>query len=197
MNEQQRFFSHVIKGPDSQSCWLWVGAISDDGYGIFWRKDKDTGKDAPIRAHRYALLILSGEEGIGSEHHALHRCDNTLCVKATDDASSHLTLGTRSENMIDRSLRGRSNFQRKSASKAQRAASWIEVSLQATAVASPGGCHSVPTPIKKATAPTVAIPPVVATFPIFHRPFLCTNYTSFNVKTIVLWGLYPYSKYLS
>lgn len=127
MNEQQRFFSHVIKGPDSQSCWLWVGAISDDGYGIFWRKDKDTGKDAPIRAHRYALLILSGEEGIGSERHALHRCDNTLCVKATQASDSHLTFGTRSENMIDRSLRGRSNFQRKAASKAQRATSAREL----------------------------------------------------------------------
>ncbi|WP_237234485.1 hypothetical protein [Rothia nasisuis] len=117
--EQQRFFSHVVKGPSLESCWIWTGAISDDGYGIFWRQDPETKKDTPIRAHRYALSLIQPEL---TNLHALHRCDNTLCVKATATAYTHLTAGTRAENMTDRSKRGRSNFQnRKTTTKADRA----------------------------------------------------------------------------
>lgn len=119
--EQQRFFSHVIKGPTPESCWIWTGAISDDGYGIFWRKDSITGKDAPMRAHRYALLLIHPDL---TNLHALHRCDNTLCVKATAEPDTHLIPGTRSENMADRARRGRSNLQRRpTKSKTDRAES--------------------------------------------------------------------------
>lgn len=77
-----------------------------------------------MRAHRYALSLIHGELGI---LHTLHRCDNTLCVKATAEADTHLTAGTRSENMADCSRRGRSNFQSRAASKAQRAAAAREL----------------------------------------------------------------------
>lgn len=117
--EKERFFSHVIKGSAPESCWIWTGAISDDGYGIFWRKDPNTGKDSAMRAHRYALSLI--HENL-TDLHALHRCDNTLCVKATAQADTHLTAGTRAENMADRSRRGRSNFQgRPTKSKTDRA----------------------------------------------------------------------------
>lgn len=120
-SEPERFFSHVVKGPAPESCWIWTGAISDDGYGIFWRKDPSNGKDSPIRAHRYALSLIQDDL---ADLHALHRCDNTLCVKATAQADTHLTAGTRAENMIDRSRRGRSNFQgRPTKSKSHRAES--------------------------------------------------------------------------
>ena len=26
-----RFFSHVVKGPEVHHCWLWCGAVGDDG----------------------------------------------------------------------------------------------------------------------------------------------------------------------
>lgn len=103
MSEQQRFFSHVIKGPNPESCWIWTGAISDDGYGIFWRKHPQTGADAPMRAHRYALSLIAPAGDVAL--HALHKCDNTLCVKATADSNTHLAYGTRAENMADRARR--------------------------------------------------------------------------------------------
>lgn len=68
--EQQRFFSHVVKGSAPESCWIWTGAISDDGYGIFWRKGSNTGKDAPMRAHRYALSLVHDDL---TDLHALHQ----------------------------------------------------------------------------------------------------------------------------
>jgi len=33
MAEVARFFSRVVAGPGRQDCWLWTGAIGDDGYG--------------------------------------------------------------------------------------------------------------------------------------------------------------------
>lgn len=47
---------------------------------------------------------------------------NPLCVKATGDDSTHLWLGTHALNMVERSERGRSNFQAlRSGSKKERA----------------------------------------------------------------------------
>lgn len=30
---QERFFSYVVKGEETHHCWIWTGAIGDDGYG--------------------------------------------------------------------------------------------------------------------------------------------------------------------
>jgi hypothetical protein len=30
-DELDRFFRKVIKGPAPDDCWIWVGAIADDG----------------------------------------------------------------------------------------------------------------------------------------------------------------------
>ncbi|QRZ61799.1 HNH endonuclease [Rothia sp. ZJ932] len=126
--EKERFFRHVVKGPDLSSCWIWTGAISNDGYGIFWRKDPVTGKDSPIKAHRYVLLLLSQDAQLPEGAQALHKCDNTLCVRASRDGSTHLVLGTRAENMADRARRGRSNLQsNQRSSKKQRAQAAREI----------------------------------------------------------------------
>jgi len=116
-----RFFSHVVKGPKAHHCWLWCGAVGDDGYGRFWVKDPGTGKQRVFRAHRLAMqLVLSRE--LGAHEYVLHRCDNPLCVKATGDDSTHVWLGDHSLNMVERSARGRSNFQAlRSGSKKERA----------------------------------------------------------------------------
>lgn len=74
-----------------------------------------------MRAHRYALSLI--HENL-TDLHALHRCDNTLCVKATANGDTHLIAGTRAENMADRSRKGRSNLQgRPTKTKSERAES--------------------------------------------------------------------------
>ena len=118
---EERFFSHVVKGPQPYHCWLWCGAVGDDGYGRFWVKDLVTGKQRVFRAHRFALQLVMSRE-LEAHEYVLHRCDNPLCVKATGDDSTHLQLGDHSVNMVERSERGRSNFQAlRTGSKKERA----------------------------------------------------------------------------
>lgn len=117
---QERFFSYMAKGEEPHHCWIWTGAIGDDGYGRFWVKNDD-GTQRVYRAHRFAMTVLLNRD-IAREEYVLHRCDNPLCVKATADESTHLRLGDHSVNMVERSERGRSNFQAlRSGSKKERA----------------------------------------------------------------------------
>lgn len=117
---RERFDSFVIKGEQPHHCWLWVGAVGDDGYGRFWVKSED-GSQRVYRAHRYAMTEHLNRE-LDPDEYVLHRCDNPLCVKVTGDDSSHLWLGTHALNMAERSARGRSNFQAlRSGSKKERA----------------------------------------------------------------------------
>ncbi len=91
---KERFWSKVdIKG-DSE-CWEWKKYIDRPGYGKFWFEERWQ------QAHRIAF-ILSG--GIISEEkpHVLHKCDNPKCVNP-----SHLYAGNQTDNMRDRSARGR------------------------------------------------------------------------------------------
>lgn len=106
---EQRFFSHVLKGEQSHHCWLWCGAVGDDGYDRFWVKDPATGKGRVFRAHRFAMQLVVDKD-LETHEHVLHRCDRPLCVKATGDDSIHLRLGDHSGSMVERSARGRSNF---------------------------------------------------------------------------------------
>lgn len=53
---EERFMSHVVKGDTPGACWIWIGAIGDDGYGRFWMRDDVTGEDKMLRPHRFALL---------------------------------------------------------------------------------------------------------------------------------------------
>lgn len=104
--------SHVVKGEMPGACWIWTGAIGDDGYGRFWMHDDATGEDKMLRPHRYALLrVLDLDPAEVAHLHALHRCDNPLCVRATAGGDTHIVLGDHGENMAERFERGRSNFQ--------------------------------------------------------------------------------------
>ncbi|MGK4066062.1 hypothetical protein AB0Y14_08380 [Rothia sp. HC945] len=109
-HEQERFWSKVVKGPDSADCWIWTGAIGDDGYGQFWTTPT-TGEQKMVRAHRYALaLVHDGLEAIKT-YEACHICDNPICFRSEAGESSHLHIGTRESNMADRATRGRHNRQ--------------------------------------------------------------------------------------
>lgn len=104
--EAERFWQFVLKGPAAGDCWLWTGAIADDGYGRFWTAGVD-GKQKIVRPQRYAYTALTGRE-LTPDVLILHRCDVPLCVHAdVDPEASHLRPGDTSDNMQDRARRGR------------------------------------------------------------------------------------------
>lgn len=104
-SEQNRFWSYVVKGPADDDCWLWTGAIADDGYGRFWTK-RDAGQ-VVVRPQRYSYELLTGE-ALPSSTLLLHSCDIPICVHADSRREfTHVSPGTHRENMLDRSQRGR------------------------------------------------------------------------------------------
>lgn len=109
-DEQHRFWSKVVKGPDAADCWIWTGAIGDDGYGRFWTTP-EVGRQKMIRAHRYSLALVHGGLEAIAELEACHVCDNPLCVRVEPGEGSHVYLGSRETNMTDRATRGRHNLQ--------------------------------------------------------------------------------------
>lgn len=95
--ELARFWAKVVRGPLSADCWIWVGAIADDGYGRFYLEG------ASVRPHRYSLA-----HHLNIPHKVLpelmHECDIPLCVNP-----EHLALGDRHANMIDRERKRRAS----------------------------------------------------------------------------------------
>ena len=100
-----QFWSHVNKDgtlpdPDVYGdigfCWLWTGATDGRGYGALNNRRVS---DKPLKAHRVAFCL---ETGRWPEPSALHRCDNTRCVRF-----SHLFEGTQTDNMRDAARKGR------------------------------------------------------------------------------------------
>jgi len=104
-SDAERFWSHVVKGPAAEDCWIWTGAIGDDGYGRFWTKAGDGQK--VIRPQRFAYQLATGRELTASVL-LLHSCDVPICVHAVrDPAESHLVEGTHRTNMLDRAQKNR------------------------------------------------------------------------------------------
>lgn len=101
---EERFWSKVTKGPRPDDCWIWVGAISDDGYGRF--SLNSNGRTRAVSPHRYAYYLATGS-WLDQMPQLMHRCDEPICVHASADNSSHLSPGTRRENMLDRLSKGR------------------------------------------------------------------------------------------
>ena len=84
------FWKKVAPQPDG--CWLWMGAVSDDGYGrITW---SHRGKSRTVSAHRFALLLFLGSEFEGV---AAHECDTPLCVRVGAD---HVHASSQRDNML-------------------------------------------------------------------------------------------------
>ena len=93
---ERRFWSKVIRGPLREHCWIWVGAIADDGYGRFHLDGTS------VRPHRYSLALGLGLAP-GQLPELMHECDVPLCVNPR-----HLGMGDRQSNMVDRQRRLRS-----------------------------------------------------------------------------------------
>ncbi len=68
-SSMSRFWSHVDKGADTDSCWLWTGARDVAGYGRW-----NSPRTATTLAHRIALLITGVSIPTGYE--VDHLCHN-------------------------------------------------------------------------------------------------------------------------
>jgi len=89
-----RAWAAVDRPKDPALCWLWTGGRGTGGYGVFGRVGTDR------KAHREAWRREFGEIPAGLC--VLHRCDTPLCIRP-----SHLFLGTKQENNMDRDKKGR------------------------------------------------------------------------------------------
>ena len=77
-----------------KSCWEWIGCKNHRGYGRVVFDGKN------IRAHR--LFWILNKSPIPNGLCVLHKCDNPPCVR-----TSHLFLGTHTDNMRDMIRKGR------------------------------------------------------------------------------------------
>lgn len=82
-------FWQKVARSSSTDCWPWQGFRKPSGHGL------TSYKSMPIHASRKAYILTHGP--IPSAECVLHRCDNAGCCNP-----SHLYLGTRADNMIDR-----------------------------------------------------------------------------------------------
>lgn len=93
-----RAWRHIDwSGVLADSCYVWTGARDRDGYGRFWLSGGSR------QAHR-AIYALANDVTLNPAAQVRHTCDNPSCVRI-----SHLRLGTHTDNMRDRSERGRTN----------------------------------------------------------------------------------------
>lgn len=83
-----KFRSRIKK---ENGCWLWQGAKTHSGYGVFQFRGKQEG------AHRVSWMIYRGPL---RGKWVLHKCDTPECVRP-----AHLFLGTQFDNGRDRAIK--------------------------------------------------------------------------------------------
>ena len=91
LNYEERFFQKVIK---TETCWLWNGALTSNGYGSFVFNGKSQG------AHRFSYQNFKGEIPEGML--ICHTCDIPACVNP-----EHLWVGTHLDNSDDKYKKNR------------------------------------------------------------------------------------------
>jgi hypothetical protein len=77
--------------PDLGCCWIWTGATSTRGYGMFWLNGKQ------VAAHRYSYECVNGK--ISRFKIIDHMCHRESCVNP-----SHLRAASIAENAQNRNL---------------------------------------------------------------------------------------------
>lgn len=99
LSDKNRFWNSMDRSGGPDSCWMWVGAKFNTGYGKF----RTYGKIH--LAHRAAWMITHGPIPHDGSYHGscvCHRCDVHGCCNP-----SHLFLGSQGDNMRDRTAKGR------------------------------------------------------------------------------------------
>ena len=95
-----RLRSYIVQ---TSACWIWMGALSTDGYGRFGFTDTQTGERRTVTPHRAAAELVLGPAPEGSTH--LHDCDVRLCCRVGSVTSGSgpkpRTAGTRSSGPND------------------------------------------------------------------------------------------------
>jgi HNH endonuclease len=101
----ERFYKYVDEhGPImpkmTTPCHVWTGGKNKKGYGWFHMGSRRDGTKRPQLAHRVAFFIVHGRW----PKNALHRCDNSPCVR-----EDHLFEGTKGDNNRDMAAKGRAS----------------------------------------------------------------------------------------
>jgi hypothetical protein len=87
--------------PVESGCWEWIGSLRlPSGYA--WTSYR--GK--PVPAHRLMHTLVKGP--VPEEKDCCHSCDNRKCINP-----DHLWVGSRQENLLDASSKGRVHCQQK------------------------------------------------------------------------------------
>ena len=97
-----RFWMRVERrGPDD--CWLWTGALTNNGYGVFTACGKQW------VAHRFSCVVAHGD--FPNSMDVRHLCESRYAPGDNTGRRccnpAHLTPGTRLENMRDKMASGR------------------------------------------------------------------------------------------
>jgi hypothetical protein len=97
LEEVERFWAKVVRGPGERDCWIWTGAIADDGYGRF--SIRRGGRERIVRPHRYAAALVLGVV-LGPDDVVEHlTCDNPVCARAELAETGHVWPSTQAENL--------------------------------------------------------------------------------------------------
>lgn len=91
---EERFWERVQITP---GCWLWLGAVSKNGYGNFGVEPRGRSM-VQVSAHVYAYTLLVGPvpAGMHIDHVWENGCTSKLCVNALE----HLEAVTPRENSL-------------------------------------------------------------------------------------------------
>jgi len=125
---QSGFGTRWAKGPAPGDCWLWTGAVADDGYGRFTHAG---GRTTAVRPHRFAFHLATGIP-LRDFGPLMHDCDVPNCVRYSDDITlTHLLEGTDRMNVLDRLSKRRdkngSNFRWRGLSREHFAVCSVEL----------------------------------------------------------------------